>query len=199
MQPAPLLQPLLLFPNVTDIIVTISDNNIEGDDAMYNVEFRAAGNEEFYQLLHARAEILYMTETDALANLSNTAALIYLNMPEINWVGFYLWRDKQLILGPFQGKPACTRILPGQGVCGTAAASGDVLLVPDVHEFPGHIACDSASLSELVIPFSDTEGNFLGVLDIDAPIRERFSVDDIFGMVSLLDMLIAASDWRRLL
>ena len=112
-------------------------------------------------------------ESDPVANAANTAALIFARLPRLNWAGFYFLQGDVLVLGPFQGQPACTRIRLGQGVCGTAAARGETIVVPDVHEFPGHIVCDTASLSEIVVPVQ-VPGRFSGVLDIDSPERDRF-------------------------
>ena len=115
------------------------------------------------------------------ANLANAAALLFERLENINWAGFYLMQDGQLVLGPFQGRPACTLIAVGRGVCGTAVAENAVQRVPDVHLFPGHIACDSASASELVIPLR-RDGQVVGVLDLDSPIKDRFSPDDQAGL-----------------
>ncbi len=129
-------------------------------------------------------------ETDRIANLANTAALIYHGLPDLNWAGFYLLPDgaDELVLGPFQGKPACVRIKVGQGVCGTAVARGASVLVPDVHSFPGHIACDAASRSELVVPLR-RNGRILGVLDLDSPLPARFDETDQAGCERLMAVL----------
>src|SRR5262245_51218876 len=116
-------------------------------------------------------------ERDRIANLANCAALLWQELPDINWVGFYLLRNGELVVGPFQGKPACVRIAIGKGVCGTAAQRRESIVVPNVHEFPGHIACDSASNSEIVVPMIK-DGALLGVLDIDSPMLNRFSEED---------------------
>ncbi len=116
-------------------------------------------------------------ETDRVARTANTAALIYNRMPRLNWAGFYFLQGETLVLGPFQGLPACTRIPLGRGVCGTAAAERRTIVVADVHAFPGHIACDSASASEIVVPLV-RDGVVVGVLDIDSPERDRFSAED---------------------
>jgi GAF domain-containing protein len=116
-------------------------------------------------------------EPDPIANAANTSALVFARLPRLNWVGFYFLQGETLVLGPFQGQPACTRIKLGQGVCGTAAARNETIVVPDVHEFPGHIACDSASLSEIVVPLT-IAGKLHGVLDIDSPELNRFSESD---------------------
>ena len=116
-----------------------------------------------------------------ITNLSNASALLYHSLEGLNWAGFYLWRDGSLILGPFQGKPACTRILPGRGVCGTAAEKDQTVRVEDVHQFPGHIACDCASNSEIVIPLY-RNGELYGVLDMDSPRLGRFTKEDQRGL-----------------
>ncbi len=125
----------------------------------------------------AELRALLAGETDPIANAANTAALLYSRIPRLNWVGFYFLHGETLVLGPFQGQPACTRIAVGSGVCGTAFASGETLVVPDVHEFPGHIVCDTASLSEIVVPLA-VPGRLAGVLDIDSPERNRFGPGD---------------------
>ncbi len=128
-------------------------------------------------------------ERDLVANAANTAALIYDGLPDLNWAGFYLYKSGELVLGPFQGKPACVRIALGKGVCGTAAARRETLLVEDVHAFPGHIACDSASNSEVVVPLlRGTE--LLGVLDLDSPVHARFKPADARGLEVLAQVFI---------
>jgi GAF domain-containing protein len=124
-------------------------------------------------LLALQAQALIEDEADDIANLANLSALIYTSLPDLNWVGFYLYKEGHLILGPFQGKPACVHLYLNKGVCGTAAAQKRTLNVPDVHAFEGHVACDSASLSECVVPMI-VEGNVIGVLDVDSPILNRF-------------------------
>ena len=134
-----------------------------------------------YPLLESQLVALLRDETDALANASNFVALLYNALEDVNWLGLYVLRDGELVLGPFQGKPACVRIGMGKGVCGTAAAARQTQRVPDVHAFPGHIACDADSRSELVVPL--IAGNdLLGVLDIDSPSLDRFSVADQAGV-----------------
>lgn len=144
----------------------------------------------FYQTLAAQAQALISDETDFIANLANISALLFNEMPDLNWSGFYLLKQQQLVLGPFQGKPACVRIDIGKGVCGTAVATGEIQVVPDVHEFPGHIACDSASNSEIVLPLR-LRGEIIGVLDIDSPLFSRFDQADADGLVLLLHALEA--------
>lgn len=126
-----------------------------------------------------------------IANLSNAAALLWQNLPDINWAGFYIMEEGKLILGPFQGKPACITIPVGKGVCGTAVAEDSTQLVPDVHAFPGHIACDSASNSEIVVPIH-VQGTIWGVLDIDSPIFNRFSQEDQSGLEAFVQVLQSA-------
>jgi len=123
------------------------------------------------------AENLLARESDVVANMANLAALIFNNLPQLNWAGFYIFKGGELVLGPFQGRPACVRIKMGRGVCGTAAAEWKTIIVPDVHKFPGHIACDGASESEIVVPITKN-GVLFGVLDADSPIKNRFSFED---------------------
>ncbi|EKO3556002.1 MULTISPECIES: GAF domain-containing protein [Vibrio] len=138
-----------------------------------------------YQRLTKQAVALLESETDLVANLANLSALLNMELSDLNWVGFYLLQNDELVLGPFQGKPACVRIPVGRGVCGTAVATNTVQRVDDVHAFVGHIACDAASNSELVIPFTIC-GQLVGVLDIDSPTIARFSEIDQQGLVFLM-------------
>ena len=131
-------------------------------------------------------------ERDGLANCANLTALIYEALPALNWAGFYFLHGRELVLGPFQGKVACVRIALGSGVCGTAAERRETLVVPDVHEFPGHIACDAASRSEIVVPLI-SGATLLGVLDIDSPHTARFDAADATGLERLAALFIAAS------
>lgn len=142
-------------------------------------------NKEDYQRLTQQAVALVESEPDLIANLANLSALLNLELDNVNWVGFYLLKGDELVLGPFQGKPACVRIPIGRGVCGTAVATNCVQRVDDVHAFAGHIACDVASNAELVIPFS-INGKLIGVLDIDSPTIARFSNIDEQGLVFLM-------------
>jgi GAF domain-containing protein len=144
-----------------------------------------------YGELAAQLAVLLESESDPVANTANTAALIYHGLPELNWAGFYFRRGAELVLGPFQGKPACVRIPWGQGVCGTAATRAAAVIVPDVHEFPGHIACDPNSRSELVVPLV-TAGEVAGVLDLDSPVLARFDEEDRAGCERLVAILIAS-------
>lgn len=142
-----------------------------------------------YAELARDLKALLSGEKDLIANAANTSALIYDALPDLNWAGFYLYKSGELVLGPFQGKPACVRIAIGKGVCGTAAERRATVLVEDVHEFPGHIACDSASNSEIVIPLvRGTE--LLGVLDLDSPRLRRFSAPDQRGLEALAKIFL---------
>ena len=144
---------------------------------------------ELYRDLARQLAALIAGEPDPIANAANTAALIYHGLPNLNWAGFYFCNGAELVLGPFQGKPACVRIPIGKGVCGTAAARGTSVLVPDVHNFPGHIACDPGSRSELVVPLIE-DGSVLGVLDLDSPLPARFDELDRAGCEQLLALLL---------
>ena len=148
-----------------------------------------------YTLLLAQLQAVTESERDTIANLSNTSAVLNMNLEEINWVGFYLVREGQLVLGPFQGKPACIRIDFGKGVCGTAAQTGVTQLVENVHEFPGHSACDGASNSEIVSPIRHS-GRLVAVLDIDSPVFSRFTADDQKGLEQCAALLGDACDWE---
>jgi GAF domain-containing protein len=141
----------------------------------------------FYDTLVAQAESLIADESDLIANMANLSALLFLEMPDLNWAGFYILRNNELVLGPFQGKPACVRIAVGKGVCGTAVATGEIQLVRDVHEFPGHIACDAASNSEIVLPVRHN-GDIIAVLDIDSPSLARFDQADAAGLAKLVQV-----------
>ncbi|MGL6162715.1 GAF domain-containing protein [Microbulbifer sp.] len=147
----------------------------------------------FYAALCAQLSGLLTGERDWLANTANASALLFLELRDINWAGFYFLRGEELRLGPFQGKPACTRIAVGSGVCGTAVASGESQLVEDVHQFPGHIACDAVSASEVVIPLY-AGGRCLGVLDIDSPSLARFDAEDLAGLEAFAQVLLDHSD-----
>jgi GAF domain-containing protein len=136
---------------------------------------------------------LFRGERDVIANAANLSSLIFNGLDDLNWAGFYFLKDGILVLGPFQGNPACVRIEMGKGVCGTAAAKRETLIVEDVEKFPGHIACDVASRSEIVVPLVKN-GTLIGVLDIDAPIRARFSVEDRLGLETLARLWLEASD-----
>jgi L-methionine (R)-S-oxide reductase len=148
----------------------------------------------FYRELFAQAEGLFHGERDAIANAANLSALIYGAVADLNWAGFYFLKQAdELVLGPFQGKVACVRIPVGKGVCGSAVAQRRSQLVPDVHAFPGHIACDAASRSELVVPLMQDDTVF-GVLDLDSPLPGRFTAEDQAGFEALAALYVAASD-----
>ena len=142
----------------------------------------------FYRLLNQQAQALIEQETDLIANMANLSALLFNQIPDLNWAGFYIMRDGELVLGPFQGQVACVRIPVGKGVCGTAVATGQVQLVKDVHEFPGHIACDAASNSEIVLPLRH-KGEIIAVLDIDSPSLSRFDAEDQQGLEQFIAIL----------
>lgn len=156
---------------------------------------RAKGTKrEVYAELFRQAQGLFEGERDVIANSANLSALLSFHLPRLNWAGLYFLKGGELVLGPFQGKPACVRIGVGKGVCGTAVARRASVLVEDVHAFPGHIACDSASNSELVVPLVHG-GRVLGVIDLDSPERGCFDADDQAGLEALATLLCAACDW----
>ena len=147
---------------------------------------------EQYAQLADQARGLLHGERDRIANAANLSALVYHSLPDLNWVGFYFWDGRELVVGPFQGQPACVRIALGRGVCGTAAQSRQTQRVADVDAFPGHIPCDSASRSELVVPlFRGAE--LIGVFDLDSPIRDRFDNDDQHGLETIAGLFLEAS------
>jgi L-methionine (R)-S-oxide reductase len=148
---------------------------------------------DFYASLAQQLTGLLEGERDIVANTANMSALIYQFLPDLNWAGFYFMRGGELVLGPFQGKTACVRIAVGRGVCGTAVKHKEAIVVPDVHAFPGHIACDSASRSELVVPLIK-DSQVLGVLDLDSPNPNRFDDEDREGCETLVRILLAATD-----
>ncbi len=149
----------------------------------------SAAKTELYRDLAAQLKSLIEGEPDRVANAANMAALLYHGLPDLNWAGFYFTQGQELVLGPFQGQPACARIAWGSGVCGTAAARRDTVLVPDVHEFPGHIACDPVSRSELVVPLVEG-GRVNGVLDLDSPRLARFDDEDRAGCERLVAIFL---------
>ena len=148
---------------------------------------------EIYRELVLQARGLFDGERDWLANAANLSALIFGGLDQLNWAGFYLLKQGELVLGPFQGKPACIRIALGKGVCGTAASRRETIVVEDVEKFPGHIACDAASRSEIVVPLVKG-GKLLGVLDLDAPVPGRFDSEDRAGIETLAQLWLDASD-----
>ncbi len=157
---------------------------------MYDFRIEAADKPALYRELIEAADALTASEPDAIANMANVAALLWEALPGLNWAGFYRNVGGELVLGPFQGRPACIRIPFGKGVCGAAAATLEPQCVADVHAFPGHIACDAASRSELVVPVV-REGELIAVLDLDSPSPARFDEDDLAGCVELAQRLAA--------
>lgn len=149
-----------------------------------------AGKATLYADLLFAADAVTREEPDAIANMANIAALIWQFLPDLNWAGFYRMVEGELLLGPFQGRPACIRIPLGRGVCGTAAATGETQLVEDVHAFPGHIACDAASASEIVVPVK-RDGRVIAVLDLDSPLPARFDAVDRAGLEALVERIAA--------
>jgi L-methionine (R)-S-oxide reductase len=152
---------------------------------------------EAYRELTVQLAAVIAGERNGVANAANMAALLFQGLPGLNWAGFYFLRGGELVLGPFQGKVACIRIAVGRGVCGTAAQRQETVIVRDVAAFPGHIACDPASRSEMVLPLVQ-EGRLLGVLDLDSPDVDRFDEDDAAGLKAAVDLLIRGSDLSRL-
>jgi len=147
---------------------------------------------EFYAQVGVQLRSLLEGERDFIANAANFSSLLFYSLTDLNWTGFYLCKDGELVLGPFQGRPACVRIAVGKGVCGTAAERRETVLVDNVHEFPGHIACDSASNSEIVVPLVKN-GELIGVLDLDSPSFARFDDQDARGLNDLVAIFIAAA------
>jgi len=159
------------------------------DEKPIDFENKQRGYAELAQALTG----LLTGERDRVANAANTAALLFSALPGINWVGFYFAAGRELVVGPFQGKPACVRIAFGSGACGRAAADRETILVPDVHAFPGHIACDAASRSEIVVPLL-RGGRLLGVLDVDSPALARFDEIDRAGLERVAEIFLSATD-----
>ncbi len=147
--------------------------------------------DELYDQLAAQLSSLLAGERDLIANAANFSSLVFHFLPDLNWAGFYFEKNGELVLGPFQGRPACVRIKIGQGVCGAGAAKCETVIVPNVHEFPGHIACDSASNSEIVIPLMK-DSRLIGVLDLDSPVYARFDDEDARGLERLTRILLAS-------
>jgi GAF domain-containing protein len=156
----------------------------------------AASKPALYRDLRRQLAALFAAESNALANAANFSALLYSGLPDLNWAGFYFLQDGELVLGPFQGKVACVRIAMGKGVCGGAARRRETLIVADIHEFSGHIACDAASQSEIVVPLLQGE-RLWGVLDLDSPRLSRFDGEDAAGLEACVADFVAASDLAR--
>ena len=150
--------------------------------------------DDHYRQLAAQLSSLLAGERDLIANAANFSALVFQSLPDINWAGFYFIKDGELVLGPFQGQPACVRIKIGQGVCGAAAAKRETVIVPSVHEFPGHIACDSASNSEIVVPLTK-DGILIGVLDLDSPLVGRFDEHDAEGLQNMIRIFLESNEF----
>ena len=159
---------------------------------MYDFKISAVDKATLYADLAAALEALVAGESDGIANMANAAALIFETLPDLNWAGFYRNVGGELVLGPFQGRAACIRIPFGTGVCGAAAATLEVQRVDDVHAFPGHIACDAASVSELVVPIVGADGVLIAVLDLDSPNSARFDAEDEAGCIKLGEILARA-------
>ena len=161
---------------------------------MFKADILQGDRHEQYAQLLDQARALMHGERDRVANAANLSALVYHALPDLNWVGFYFFDGTELVVGPFQGLPACVRIAIGKGVCGTAALERRTVVVPDVNEYPGHIVCDAASQSEVVIPLVH-QGRLLGVFDIDGSVRGRFDDVDAAGLESVAALLLGGSDW----
>jgi L-methionine (R)-S-oxide reductase len=160
---------------------------------MFEIKAASAGSKsELYADLVQQARGMLAGEPNLVANAANFSALVFHTLPDLNWAGFYLYDGTELVVGPFQGKPACIRIALGKGVCGTAAQTRQTQLVRDVHHFDGHIACDAASQSEIVVPLTKADGSLLGVWDVDSPSIARFDDDDRVGMEALCDVFMQA-------
>src|SRR5438128_9645492 len=155
-------------------------------------ESPARSKADVYEQLASQLSSLLAGERNLIANTANFSSLIFHSLPDLNWAGFYFAKDGELVLGPFQGQPACVRIKFGQGVCGAGAAKCETMIVANVHEFPGHIACDSASNSEIVIPLMKG-GRLIGVLDLDSPSLSRFDEEDAAGLERLVRILLASA------
>ena len=149
---------------------------------------------ELYRELTAQIAALIEGETDAVANMANCAALIFNSLPDVNWAGFYLLKGCELVVGPFQGRPACVRIALGRGVVGSAAEKRTTIRVPDVNQFPGHIVCDSASRSEIVVPLVSDDSHLLGVLDVDSTELDRFEAEDEAGLKAIGKLITGRLD-----
>src|SRR5437764_5687221 len=148
-----------------------------------------------YDQLASQLSSLLAGERDLVANAANFSSLVFHALPDLNWAGFYFAKDGELVLGPFQGKPACMRIRVGQGVCGTGASKCETVIVPIVHEFPGHIACDSASNSEIVVPLMK-DSRLIGVLDLDSPSFGRFDDHDAAGLQILIEIFLESTEFK---
>jgi L-methionine (R)-S-oxide reductase len=162
------------------------------DEQAETLKLMSTTKSQLYDQLASQLSSLLAGERDLIANAANFSSLVYHSLPDLNWAGFYFEKDGELVLGPFQGQPACVRIALGRGVCGTAAAKCATTIVPNVHEFPGHIACDSASNSEIVIPLMKGK-RFIGVFDLDSPKLARFDQEDAIGLEMLVKILLSST------
>jgi L-methionine (R)-S-oxide reductase len=162
---------------------------------MFEIKTADSGSKrELYADLAEQARGMLAGESSLIANAANFSALVYHSLPDLNWAGFYLYDGNELVVGPFQGKPACIRIALGRGVCGTAAQTRQTQVVRDVHSFDGHIACDAASQSEIVVPLVKADGSLLGVWDVDSPSVARFDEEDRAGMEALCEVFMQAAN-----
>src|SRR5881628_545031 len=159
---------------------------------LQSADSKVSSKRQLYDQLADQLSSLLAGERDLIANAANFSSLVFHSLPDLNWAGFYFAKDGELVLGPFQGQPACVRIKIGQGVCGAGASKCETVIVPNVHEFPGHIACDSASNSEIVVPLMKRE-RLIGVLDLDSPLFGRFDEEDAIGLKRLASVLIESS------
>ncbi len=180
--------------------IALLNNNFKilwGDEMQQIKKIKTDDKKKFYNYLNLKLTGLICEEPDWLANLSNASALLWLLLEDINWAGFYLYKNDELILGPFQGKPACTHIEIGKGVCGAAANEIKTQVVKNVHDFPGHIPCDSDSKSEIVVPIVK-DNKLMGVLDIDSPIIDRFNDEDAEYLQKFVNLLNKYVDWSKI-
>ncbi len=161
---------------------------------MFTSESLSGTKAEQYEQLLAQARALMHGEPDRIANAANVSALVYHALPQLNWAGFYFFDGTELVVGPFQGLPACVRIPLDKGVCGAAASTRQTQRIADVHAFPGHIACDSASNSELVVPLVGANGELIGVFDLDSPVLDRFDVEDQHGLESIARAFVESQE-----
>lgn len=159
---------------------------------MFTAQCLQGNKPDQYAQLLAQARALMAGESDRIANAANLAALVYHALPDLNWAGFYFFDGTELVVGPFQGLPACVRIPLDKGVCGAAASTRRTQRIADVHAFPGHIACDSASNAEIVVPLVARDGGLVGVLDLDSPVHDRFDADDQAGLEALASAFVQA-------
>ena len=157
---------------------------------MFETRTLSGSKPDQYAQLLAQARGLMQGERDRIANAANLAALVFHALPKLNWAGFYFFDGRELVVGPFQGLPACVRIPLDKGVCGAAASTGTTQRIADVHEFPGHIACDSASRSEVVVPLFGRDGSLIGVLDLDSPEPDRFDAEDQLGLEAIAQAFV---------